>query len=155
MLEGASYETTVTIFPPRAEVRIMGTTQPELTAPLDDTIAVLQFSLSLLPRSHPRHRTCIQTLAMVHFVRSKMLCQKEDLDKSFFSYTKAIFLAYQSADAPSLTILHTFFYFAFTLPHRSQTFKQPEDAKYSAEYFRYLRDQPFVVFKISPDQVTI
>ncbi|KAH9170846.1 CHAT domain-containing protein [Lactarius sanguifluus] len=133
----------------------MDTTQPEPTLhEIDDTIAVLQFSLSLFPRSHPRHRTCIQTLAMVHFVRSKVLCQKEDLDKSIFYYTKAIFLTHQSADAPSLNILQNFFYLAFTLLHRSQAFKQPEDAKYSVEYFRYLRNQPLVAFNIPPDQVT-
>ncbi|KAH9034008.1 CHAT domain-containing protein [Lactarius deliciosus] len=131
------------------------TTQPEPPLhEIDDTIATLQFSLSLFPRSHPRYRTCIQTLAMVHFVRSKVLCQKEDLDKSISYYTKAIFLAHQSADAPSLNILQNVFYLAFTLLHRSQTFKRPEDAKYSVEYFRYLRNQPLVAFNIPPDQVT-
>ncbi|KAH9178940.1 CHAT domain-containing protein [Lactarius sanguifluus] len=136
----------------------MDTTQPKTPEPplheIDDTIAILQLSLSSFPRSHPRHRTCIQTLAMVHFVRSKVLCQKEDLDKSIFYYTKAIFLAHQSTDAPSLNILQNFFYLAFTLLHRSQAFKQSEDAKYSVKYFRYLRNQLLVAFNIPPDQVT-
>ncbi|KAI9452952.1 CHAT domain-containing protein [Lactarius psammicola] len=135
----------------------MDTTQPELEPPLheiDDTIAILQLSLSLFPRSHPRHRTCIQTLAIVHFVRCKVSGRKEDLDKSIFYYTKAIFLSQQPGEGPSLNILQNFLHLAFALLHRSQAFKQPEDAKYSAEYFRYLRDQPLVAFNISPDQVT-
>ncbi|KAI9433888.1 CHAT domain-containing protein [Lactarius indigo] len=127
----------------------------DYTAPplheIDDTIAVLQFSLSLFPKSHPRHRTCLQTLGMVHFVRGKVLGQREDYDGSIFYFTKAIFLAQQPGEAPSFNTLQNFFHLAFALLHRSHAFKQPEDAKYSAEYFRYLRDQPLVAFNIPPN----
>ena len=91
---------------------------------------------------------------MVHFVRSKVSGQKEDLDKSIFYYSKAIFLSHRPGEGPSLNILQNFLHLAFALLHRSQAFKQPEDAKYSAEYVRYLRGQPLVAFNISPDQVT-
>ena len=90
---------------------------------------------------------------MVHFVRSKVSGQKEDLDKCIFYYTKATFFPHLPGEGPSLTILQNFFHLAFALLHRSQAFRQPEDVKCSIEYFRYLRDQPSS-FDISPDQVT-
>jgi hypothetical protein len=91
---------------------------------------------------------------MVHFVRSKVSGQKEDLDKSILYYTKATFLSHHTGEGPSLNILQNFFQLAFALLHRSQAFRQPKDVKCSIEYFRYLRDQPLVAFNIFPDHVT-
>ncbi|KAH9162888.1 CHAT domain-containing protein [Lactarius sanguifluus] len=120
----------------------------------DGQIANLQNVLSW-HRSHSEYIIGVHTLAMVRFARYTLSQQKEDLDKSILHYTKAILLSPISRDGPSLNIVELLFFLAFALLHRSEEFEQPDDAKYSIEYLRYLRRLPLDSFDFSKHTVTV
>ncbi|KAI0292100.1 CHAT domain-containing protein [Multifurca ochricompacta] len=119
---------------------------------LDQIITSYQCALSWTPRSHPTYTACIHLLAKSQFIRYELSEQKEDLDKSIVHYTEAIFLP------PSrrfyLNVVQVFFQLVLSLLHRSEKFKQPEDAKCAVEYLRYLRGLPLDTFEVPHEFVT-
>jgi tetratricopeptide (TPR) repeat protein len=118
-------------------------------ADIDDEITLVQNSLSLYPHSHFSHVLCVQTLIKSRLERYTLSQQKEDLSKSIVHCTEAILLPHVSRDGHHLeNAFQLLLYLAYALLARSETFKQPEDIKYSIEYLRYLRG-------ISPDSFDI
>ncbi len=89
-------------------------------------------------------------------MRYSLSQQKEDLDKSVVHYTEAIFLPSVSGAEHSLNIVQIFYYLATALLYRSEDFEQPEDVKYSIEYFQYIRGLglPLESFDIPIDVLT-
>jgi CHAT domain-containing protein len=118
---------------------------------IDESIANVQNSLSLFPRSDKKHIEWVHLLARERFERYKLSQLKEDLDKSILHYTDAIFLP---PAAHSLNLVQLIFRLALALISRSERFDQPEDIKSSVEYLRYLRGLPLDSFDVPSDIVT-
>ena len=79
--------------------------------------------------------------------------QKEDLDKAILHFTHAIFISPPSWDGKRQNIVQVLFLLAEVLHVRIRHFKQPSDADYCAEYFRYLHSQPLERFDVPCNQV--
>ncbi len=107
----------------------------------------------MLPRSHPP-RAGVYSLATARFGRYELSNQKDDLDKAILHFTESILLQPWSLPEPKPNILLIFIDLAVALYLRSNDFKQPEDATYSANFLRYLRDQPLEMFGIPRSLVT-
>ena len=117
---------------------------------IDSKISHYQRILSSLPQSNPVTLSPVAALAGLYshrFVQSK---QKEDLDKSIFHFTQAIFLSRLSGD---INIVRIFFFLASMLLQRAELFDQPSDAQCCAEYFHYLQSQPLEEFDVPSNQV--
>ncbi|KAI0298416.1 hypothetical protein B0F90DRAFT_1918443 [Multifurca ochricompacta] len=119
---------------------------------LDQMITSYQCALSWTPRSHPTYTACIHLLAKSQFIRYELSEQREDLDKSIVHYTEAIFLPPSSR--LYLNVVQVFFQLVLSLLHRSEKFKQPEDAKCAVEYLRYLRELPLKTFEVPHEFAT-
>jgi CHAT domain-containing protein len=78
--------------------------------------------------------------------------QKEDLDNAILHFTHAIFVS-PYRDGKSQNIVRVLFLLAEVLHVRIRRFKQPSDAKYCAEYFRYLQSQPLEISDVPRNQV--
>ncbi|KAH9033979.1 CHAT domain-containing protein [Lactarius deliciosus] len=115
---------------------------------IDSFITQSQHWLSVLPRSHPLHHTCVYSLATARVDRYQLSNQKDDLDKAILHFTEAILLQPWSWPEPESkpNILLIFPGLAIALYGRSNDFNQPEDATYSAKYLRHRRDQPLEIF---------
>ncbi|KAI0293377.1 CHAT domain-containing protein [Multifurca ochricompacta] len=119
---------------------------------LDQMITSYQCALSWTPRSHPTYTACIHLLAKSQFIRYELSEQRGDLDKSIVHYTEAIFLPPSSR--LYLNVVQVFFQLVLSLLHRSEKFKQPEDAKCAVEYLRYLRGLPLKTFEVPHEFAT-
>lgn len=64
---------------------------------IDSFITQSQHLLSVLPRSHPLHHTCIYSLATARVDRYQLSNQKDDLDKAILHFTRS--------DTPSTLVL--------------------------------------------------
>ncbi|KAF8270115.1 hypothetical protein EI94DRAFT_828165 [Lactarius quietus] len=124
-------------------------------ADIDRKITLIQNSLSLYPRSHLVHITCVYTLAEERWRRYQQSHEKEDLVKSTLHSTEAIFLPPIPRVGYNLNnIFQLLFHLAMALKERSEKLGQPEVIRYSIEYLRYLRGLPLDSFDVSRNLVT-
>ncbi|KAI0255293.1 hypothetical protein BJV78DRAFT_756192 [Lactifluus subvellereus] len=124
----------------------MGAPQVSISQ-LDNDISFFQNVLSSLPRSHPLCPPCTQALAVARSQRYTLSGLKDDLDKSIFHYTDAIFLPLPW-DSRCRNTIQLFFYLTDALIHRARRSKQPEDVTCCITYLRYLRGQPLEAYKV-------
>ncbi|KAH9977461.1 CHAT domain-containing protein [Russula compacta] len=116
----------------------MTDTQPSLFK-IDNDISLLQNRLLRLPRPHPRRSECLSILANARLTRYEFSNEREDLDKSIFHCTEAIFLPFHTKLGSY--IIEALFSLANALLLRSRALKQPGDVKHAITYLRYLQDQ--------------
>ena len=120
---------------------------------IDDKISHYQRILSSLPRDDPLTFSLVEALARLYNNRYVISDQKEDLDKAILHFTHAIFVSAPSRDGKPQKIVQVLFLLAEVLHVRIRRFKQPCDAKYCAEYFRYLQSQPLEISDVPRNQV--
>ncbi|KAH9034026.1 CHAT domain-containing protein [Lactarius deliciosus] len=113
---------------------------------IDSSIAGSQQLLSALPRFHPLRPACACILAKERLYRYTLSNQKSDLDQTVLHLTESILLQTLSRPEFGSNIFLFFFNLASALYLRANKYKQPEDAAYSAQYLRHLRDRPLEVF---------
>ncbi|KAH9017631.1 CHAT domain-containing protein [Lactarius pseudohatsudake] len=113
---------------------------------IDSSIAGSQQLLSALPRFHPLRSACACILAKERLYRYTLSNQKGDLDQTVLHLTESILLQTLSRPESGSNIYLFFFNLASALYLRANKYKQPEDAAYSAQYLRHLRDRPLEVF---------
>ncbi|KAH9020892.1 hypothetical protein EDB84DRAFT_1565513 [Lactarius hengduanensis] len=109
---------------------------------IDSSIAGSQQLLSALPRFHPLRPACACILAKERLYRYTLSNQKGDLDQTVLHLTESILLQTLSRPESGSNIFLFFFNLASALYLRANKYKQPEDAAYSAQYLRHLRDRP-------------
>ena len=86
-------------------------------------------------RFDPNRPTHLIRLAELRTWRNSLSPNKDDLDKSIIHIAEVILLQFQS----SYDVVNLLFQLANGFYSRSINYKQPEDVKYSVEYFRFLR----------------
>ena len=120
---------------------------------IDSEISHYQCILSSLPRSDPSTIPLVTTLARLYNNRYVKSNKKEDLDRTIFHFTHAIFVSRPSWDINGQNSIRIFFLLASLLLQRAKHFDQPSDAQHCEEYFRYLKSQPLEAFHIPCNQV--
>ena len=103
----------------------------------DSRIAALQLWLSSSSYAHQERHLKLIELSCERLERSELSNQPEDIDKAILHYTEAILLP-PSPLVDSDICVYCFFMLAHTLFIRFQHTTQPEDLKYSIDYFRHL-----------------
>ncbi|KAI0250881.1 hypothetical protein BJV78DRAFT_526695 [Lactifluus subvellereus] len=130
--------------------RSMGTRQ----YPVDDDIAVMEHSLSLLPQRHPARPIRLLDLVNARSKRYNLSRQVEDIDKSLLHATEAILLPNRPWAGCIVSVFSLFFAIANALLARSTHSQKVEDVKYSIYYLCYLRGLPLKASRVSQIKVT-
>ncbi|KAI0247154.1 CHAT domain-containing protein [Lactifluus subvellereus] len=106
----------------------------------DGHIATFQLWLSSRPYSHQERHMNLTWLSIERLKRYNLLEQPEDIDKSILHLTEAVLLPLPPLiDSDVCTcVVFCFFQLARSLFARFHLTSQPEDLKYSVDYFRHL-----------------
>ncbi|KAI0245544.1 CHAT domain-containing protein [Lactifluus subvellereus] len=109
---------------------------------VDSRIVTLQLSLSSSPYSHQERRAILMQLSGAQFKRYALSRQPEDLDKAILHSTEAVLLPLPLLPVVDpgarACVVSCFFLLAQFLFTRFRLTSQPEDLKYSIDYFRHL-----------------
>ncbi|KAF8263685.1 CHAT domain-containing protein [Lactarius quietus] len=102
---------------------------------VDEEILEYHSLLESLPPSDPYRPILLHQLESQRLMRSALSRQKSDFNKAITHLTEAILLSSQ----PSQMVVFMFFGLASALLSRFSYYRQPDDAKSSVKYFRFLR----------------
>ena len=130
---------------------------PSFTGPIDEIaadISKFRLLLSALPRHDPDRPIYAFHLSSRLFKRYELLNQKDDIDESILYVTDLLLFPPLSWLAHGPIIVEVLYRLALSLLLRSMVFKEPEDAIYTAKYFRHLRDSAYTPFAVQRQQIT-
>ncbi|KAH9977477.1 hypothetical protein BJV74DRAFT_888456 [Russula compacta] len=108
---------------------------------IDNEISLFQNLLLTLPRPHPLRSKCLRISAILRLSRYEFSDEGEDLNKSIYHSTEAIFLPFCTPIELGSFVIVALLYLANALLLRSRHLKQPSDVKHAITYLRYLQDQ--------------
>ena len=108
---------------------------------LDDTISTLQLWLSSSPYSHQVRHLKLKVLSYARLQRYTLSRQTEDIHKAILHLTEVVLLPLPPLFDPDVCthVISCFLLLARVLFHRFLVTSQPEDLKYSVDYFRHWR----------------
>jgi CHAT domain-containing protein len=123
-----------------------------MTDHIDNEITEIQHRLLSLPRHDPQRCHLLLRLARARSRRYNLSTQVEDLDKHLLHASESILIPPWTGHQEGLAL----YYIACALLGRSELFQKAEDAKYSIQYLRYLKDSklPLEICKLSQIHVT-